>query len=231
MGKVYVFIPAYNEERQISKTILAIRSSFEPDEIIVVDDGSSDKTLQYSKKSGAQVIRIPRNMGKGRALKRALYEEKINRMNDEDIVILADADLGESAIELKKLIKPVKNGEADLTIAVFPAAKIKGGFGFVKKLSGFILSRICRKSFRAPLSGQRAFKASLLPEIKPAFGYGFGLEVAMTILTFKKGGRIEEIETELSHRETGRNVAGFLHRGKQFLSVLSVGVDSILGRL
>lgn len=231
MGKVYVFIPAHNEERHISKTVSTIRNNISPDEIVVVDDGSSDRTGQYSEKSGARVIRIPKNTGKGRALKKALYEEPRNSLDSDDIVILADADLGESAAELKKLIKPVANEEADLTIAIFPPAKTKGGFGLVKKLSGFILSRICRKEFRAPLSGQRAFKASLLPEIESAFGYGFGLEVAMTISAFRSGGRIKEVETELFHRETSRNITGFFHRGRQFLSVLSVGIDSYFGRL
>lgn len=231
MGKVFTFIPAYNEEGYIGKTINTIKSSVSADKIVVVDDGSTDNTKVISESLGVYVVSNQKNLGKGRALKKALFEEFKNNFHDDDIVLLADADLGESAAELRKLIEPILKNEADLTIAIFPPAKVKGGFGLVKKLSAFILSKICRRHFKAPLSGQRAFRAFLLRRIEPAFKYGFGLEVAMTICAFKSGARIKEVETLLSHRETGKSLSDFLHRGRQFLSVLKVGIDSFMGRL
>ena len=65
---VAVIIPAYNEERTVARVIRAARSSPAVSRIIVVNDGSTDRTAAFARKAGAEVIDLPANMGKGAAV-------------------------------------------------------------------------------------------------------------------------------------------------------------------
>jgi hypothetical protein len=71
---------------------------------------------------------------------------------------------------------------------------------------------------RAPLSGQRALRADLLPVLLP-LAHGYGVEVAMTIRALRAGLRVIELDVELCHRSTGRTLGGFIHRGRQYWDV------------
>ena len=71
----------------------------------------------------------------------------------------------------------------------------------------------------APLSGQRAIKREVIKDI-PKLVNGFGIEVGLTIDVLKKGYLIRELDIPLYHRETGRDLSGFVHRGTEFLAVL-----------
>lgn len=230
MSKIYVFVPAYNEEEKIIETLTSIREAFSSATVVVVDDGSQDNTVELVLGAGESVICTNSNIGKGRALKKAIYDDFENKFSQDDIVILADADIGRTADELSKLVYPLSEGKADMAIAVFPPALKKGGFGLVKKLARSAILKSCGMEVSSPISGQRAIKASLLPTIKKAFEYGYGLEVAMTLLACKSGARIVEVKTNMRHRETGRDLRGFLHRGRQFLDILRVLADLKIGR-
>ena len=71
----------------------------------------------------------------------------------------------------------------------------------------------------SPLSGQRAMTSEAFEKVAP-FAPGFGMEVAMTVDALRAGLRVVEIQTTMSHSETGRDLAGFMHRGKQFRDIL-----------
>jgi glycosyltransferase involved in cell wall biosynthesis len=206
--RVSAVIPAFNEAARVGDTVRAVRSLPEVTEVIVVDDGSTDNTAAVAADAGARVIRLPRNQGKGEALRRGLRESA------GEIVLLLDADLGASAAEAALLLTPVLAGQADLAIAELPAAPGTGGFGLVRKLARFGLRRLAKFTARAPLSGQRAIRRELLERI--GIASGFGVEVAMTIRAARLGARVVEVPTKMTHAFTGRNLAGFLHRGRQF---------------
>lgn len=208
-----VLIPAYNEEARIACTIASLKSISEIDEIIVIDDGSNDNTASLASKEGAKVIKLIKNQGKGAALNIGA-QHIVGKY-----VALIDADLGDTARELKKLILPIINNEADISIAIFPPASKKGGVGIVKKISSFGLKSITKKSFNAPLSGQRAMSTEVLRNLLP-LSSGFGVEVGMTIDAYYKGYRIMEVETDMGHAETGRDFIGFRHRGNQLKDII-----------
>ena len=129
---VSIIIPAYNEENKIKDTLLGVVDIEEINEIIVVDDGSSDNTEKAAKSivnDKIKVFKLDRNRGKGYALNYGLKKA----MENADIIGFLDGDLGSSSSETIKLIKPVINNEVDVTIAKFPPAKKKGGMGFVKR--------------------------------------------------------------------------------------------------
>lgn len=216
--KTVALIPAYNEEGSITGTIQSLKDLEPIGQVVVVDDGSTDNTASLSKKAGALVVRLERNVGKGDALNHALSEFA---SLDFGILLLIDADVGETAKEASKLLLPVVRGEADMTIAVFPKQKHKGGFGLVKGLARWVIKAKTGRVMEAPLSGQRALRREVLTALGK-FARGFGMEVALTIDALKAGFNVKEVPVDMTHALTGRDIPGFVHRGRQFLSVLSV---------
>lgn len=213
--KISILIPAHNEEKYIFDTVAAVSHIAEVNEIVVIDDASADNTARLAADAGAVVISLPRNIGKGGALNRGL------KTITGDIIALVDADLGFTAVDVKKLIAPVLADQADMTIARFPRARKKGGFGLVKGLAKNGIKFFVGIDVTAPLSGQRVMKRSVIESLG-GFESGFGVEVGMTIDAIRRGFRIMEVEVNMTHAETGRDLKGFMHRGKQFLHVARV---------
>lgn len=218
MKSVGIVIPAYNEQNRIVATLQAVKSIAGVAKIMLVDDGSSDATVCLARAEGVYVLELEQNRGKGGAMNAALP------YIDTEIVVFLDADLGESAKQAELLIKPVKDGITDLCIAAFPPPRKKGGFGLVKGTAAWALRKVGNINATAPLSGQRAMTRAVLQAVTP-FNEGYGVELGMTITALKKGFRVMEVPTTMSHQETGRDIRGFMHRGKQFIDVLKVLAD------
>lgn len=107
MTSIAILLPAYNEEVAIASMILL--SSEYADEVIVINDGSSDRTKEVSELAGATVINHAVNKGKGVALKTGFDYAK-----DYDIIVTIDADGQHNPSEIPKLIQPLLDDEADL---------------------------------------------------------------------------------------------------------------------
>ena len=206
-------IPAYNEEMNIASTIDALRSIGMIDEIIVVDDGSIDQTADMAVAEGVTVISLPENKGKAAALAEGVMKAS------GDILCFVDADLDTSAVEFAHLISPVANKEVDMTIAAFPKAKRKGGFGLVKGLAVFGIAKLAGYRALSPLSGQRVLRRAVWDCAYPRLS-GFGVEVGLTVQCLRSGYTLREVPVMMTHRETGRDLAGFKHRGRQFVDLL-----------
>lgn len=217
---VSIIVPAYNEEKKIKDTLLGIVNIDEINEIIVVDDGSSDNTEKMAKSVNndkVKVFKLDKNRGKGYALNYGLDIA----MKNANIIGFLDGDLGSSSSETIKLIKPVINNEVDVTIAKFPPAKKKGGMGFVKRLAKESVLEMTGVELDATISGQRIFKREVLEKFKE-IPYGYGVEVGMTIDILKYGYSIKEVLVNMTHSETGRDLKGFVHRGKQFYHIKKI---------
>lgn len=210
---VTVLIPAYNEAATIATTVYAVWRIPEVGQVVVVDDGSTDETAIRARQAGAEVERLEKNQGKGSALNHGASRVK------GSIVALVDADLGESAAEIAKLLAPVVAGEAEMAVARFPPTLRAGGFGLVKGLARRGIYWLARVEMRAPLSGQRVMTREVWEQVLP-LEPGFGMEVGMTLRAARLGFRIREVDLSLTHRETGRDWSGFRHRGRQFYHVL-----------
>ncbi|MFZ5647787.1 MAG: glycosyltransferase family 2 protein [Bacillota bacterium] len=213
-NSITVMIPAYNEEDNIRTTVTSAWTISGVKQVIVIDDGSRDRTAEAARKCGAQVIELEANSGKGGALNAGA------RHVAGEIVLLIDADLGQSASEAEILSHPVISGEADMTVAVFPTGCKKGGFGLVKGLARAGIRHFTGLEMEAPLSGQRAMRRDLLFDLLPLAG-GYGVEVDLTVRAGKMGCRIKEVPVNMLHRATGRDLKGFIHRGRQFFHVVS----------
>lgn len=215
-ARVMVLIPAYNEEATIYATVQGAHAIPGVSRVLVVDDGSKDQTAEQARRAGAEVLALGMNGGKGQALNRGIGHFQ------EDVLLLLDGDLGESAKQAEKLLEPIISGQADMTIARFPVSPGKKGFGLVKGLARAGIRLLGGINVVAPLSGQRALTRAVVDNL-PSFAVGYGVEVGLTIDLARKGFRIQEVETDLRHQgETGRDLAGFLHRGRQFFHVARV---------
>ena len=210
--RVVALVPARNEGERIRATVLALAALPDVAEVVVVDDGSRDRTASEALAAGAAVLRIAGGAGKGRAVERAL-----RRLPPADVWLLADGDLGSTASALVQVLEAVCAGRADLAIGTFPPA-VGGGFGLVKRFAAVSIRLLTGFRAQEPLSGQRALSAAALTACQP-LARGFGLETAMTIDAVRAGLRVVEIPAELEHRATGRDLLGFVHRGRQGLDI------------
>jgi hypothetical protein len=214
-----VLVPAHDEAARIAETVRAALALPGVDRVLVVDDASSDRTSPLAEEAGAEVIRMLNNVGKGTALDAGLTVVR----DDADVLLLLDGDLGESASQAALLLEPIVRGEADMTIAAFPPAERPAGFGLVKSLARWgirMLSGTAGRAFAAaaPLSGQRAMTRECWERATP-FAFGYGVEVALTVRALRSGMRVVEVPTTMSHAASGRDGAGFAHRGTQFVHV------------
>lgn len=214
--KIAALIPAYNEAARIDATVRAALAIDGVDRVVVVDDSSSDDTATIAENAGAKVVRLWNNVGKGAAL-----EAGAMRVEDCDIVLLLDGDLAETATQGALLLQPLVAGVADMAIAGFPAPTSKAGFGLVKNMARWGIRTMGGGwDASAPLSGQRALTAECFEAVRP-FATGYGVEVALTVRALRRGLRLVEVPTTMSHAATGRDLRGFVHRGRQFVHVAS----------
>jgi glycosyltransferase involved in cell wall biosynthesis len=238
----FVIVTAYNEAASLGATLDALARAFPGAPVWVADDGSGDATSEIARQRGATVVRSERVIGKGAAATLAAREvlERLasgaegsgepggrgsdpgvtTRAQGEVVVLLCDGDLGDSAGSLGPLVEAVRSGQADLAVAAF-AHRVGGGVGLAVGFARWAIRRRCGLELGAPISGQRALSMAALRDAVP-FAAGFGMEIGMTIDMARAGHRVAEIELDLSHRATGRTLAGFVHRGMQLLDFVRV---------
>jgi len=224
---IYAIVTAYDEAERIGATLATLAAAFPGARLLVGDDGSSDATPQIARAAGARVVRSERVIGKGgaatlaaaAALREARAAQGTKVAGDADearaIFLLCDGDLGESAAALSALTSAIERGDADLAVAAF-GTRVGGGFGLALGFARWAIRRRCGLQTVAPISGQRALSEQALADVLP-FAHGFGMELGMTIDAVRAGHRVAELELELSHRASGRTLAGFAHRGGQLV--------------
>lgn len=220
--RVCALIAARNEADRIGATVSALRSLPGVEDVVVVDDASTDGTASAALAAGATVIQGRRRAGKGRALEGAL-----RRLPPAGVWLLADADLGHTAGQLGAVLSEVLEGRADLAVAILPPAQ-GGGFGLVKRSAGRAIRLLSGFQPVEPLSGQRALTQEALEACRP-LSAGFGVETGMTIDAVRRGFRVVEVRADLDHRATGRGLGGFAHRGRQGVDVVLAVLPRALG--
>ncbi len=214
-----VIVAARDEADRIGATVHALQRAFPGARIVVADDGSRDATRTVAERAGAEATAGAageRGRGKGGAMTAAARLFALEAAGAEwRTIVLCDGDLADSAARLAPLAQAVESGECDLAIASF-ARREGGGFGVAVGFARWAIRNLTGLELAAPISGQRAMRAQLVPELLP-FAPGFGIETGMTIDAARAGARVKEVELDLAHRATGRTVSGFLHRGRQLV--------------
>lgn len=163
---IAAIIPTYNEALNISGVLEALRSAPILDEIVLVDDGSRDNTLEIliqaaSRDPRIRVIQHGKNRGKGQAIFTGWAA------TNASILVFLDADLKNlTADHVNSLLEPVLSRRADMTLGLF-----RGGH-FNTDLSHW---------FTPFLTGQRALRAELMKYVSREAAAGYGFEVALTV--------------------------------------------------
>jgi hypothetical protein len=202
-----ILVAARDEEGRIAATVEALRAQFPGVEVVVADDGSRDRTAEEAEAAGATVVRLPRR-GKGQALSAA------ERAAAPGALLLLDADLRGDV----RALAAVRAG--GLRVARFTRRE-GGGLGVAKAVAQALIRLRAGVEAAEPLSGQRFLDERARAAVFP-LAPGFGAETRMTIDAVRAGIGFEEVELDLEHRATGRDLRGFAHRGRQL-------VDLVLG--
>jgi glycosyltransferase involved in cell wall biosynthesis len=210
---VLIGIPAYDEGKYIAGIVLQAKQY--ADEVIVVDDGSSDDTARIAELAGATVVRHDRKRGKGVAIESILAEA---RKRNPDVLVLLDADSQHNPNEIPVIIEPVRQG-FDLVIGSREAQK--ENTPAYRRVGQRVLSRFARilssRSIYDSESGFRALSPRAINEIELK-EKGFAIETEMIASAADKNLRITEVPISNIYTTDGstlnpvRHGAGVLNR-------------------
>lgn len=221
MSALAAVVPAKDEAERIGATVAALRALPEVELVVVVDDGSSDDTAAAAADAGALVVRHPTNLGKAAAMTTGaarVAEEETRRGGPPWVLLFADADLEGSAAHLGPLAEPVLAGVADLAVANIPQAASSQGGGRVVRLARGQIETMTGRRVEQPLNGMRVMTREAFGWASP-LAAGWGVEAAMLVDVLRAGGRVVEVPVPLTHRATGTDLAGQVHRARQMRDV------------
>lgn len=219
MGKIIAIIPAYNEELALGSVI--IRTLQYVDKVIVVDDGSSDKTKEIANLAGAEVITHSLNLGKGQGLKSGFEAIKSYNYHNKnfneiyDIIVTIDGDGQNNPDEIPDLIYPIQEGIADLV----NGSRYIEGFKKedtpkYRRLGQKVLDKATNLSSGLNLtdsqSGFRAFSNKSIDYFK-LNDSGFGIESEMLSDAAEAGLKIVEVPISVRYNLDGSTENPVIH--------------------
>ncbi|MGB4611823.1 MAG: glycosyltransferase family 2 protein [Methanothermobacter thermautotrophicus] len=196
--RIVAVIPAFNEEVAIGSVVLLTGEHV--DEVIVVDDGSADRTAHVAEMAGARVIRHHRNLGKGAALKTGFEAA------DADVIVTLDADAQHNPAEIPKLVEPILRGEADVVNGSRYLHGRDENTPRYRRVGQKILDRATNISTGLDItdtqSGFRAFSSASIPHFRFR-DPGFVVESEMLADAAEAGLRIVEVEVGVRYDVDG----------------------------
>ncbi len=204
--KILVAMPAYNEEKYIGSLVLKARQY--GDEVLVVDDGSTDYTAEIARLAGATVIRHKENKGYGVAIQSILAEAK---RKTPGVLVLLDADSQHNPEDIPRLVKSISEG-SDLVIG---SRKLqKGNIPLYRRIGQKVLSYLSyilsKEKLSDSESGFRGFsrKAVTMLELRES---GMAISAETIATAAAKGLRITEVPISITYTEDGSTLNPIRH--------------------
>ncbi|WP_037986417.1 glycosyltransferase family 2 protein [Thalassobacillus devorans] len=209
--KVIVFLPAHNEEESIVQVIRKVPRNFHPQvdvEILVINDGSTDRTVEVAKEAGADHIYTHTvNKGLGASVREGL---KQSYQLGADIAVMIDADNEYPAWEIPELIQPILDGEYDYTMGSRFLGTIDG-MRIHRRLGNyfftFLQSVLLRKWIYDGQSGMRAFSRQAIQHAEIIHDYNYAQVVTLNLV--RKGFRVKEVPITYKVRSKGQSYIKF----------------------
>jgi len=206
--RITILIPCYNEENSILEVINMVKSVDlgYPKEIIVVDDGSEDSSVEKVRtQTGVKLLLHEKNQGKGKAIQTGLKHAT------GDIVVIQDADLEYFPKDIPLLLAPLIKGEADVVYGSRFLGKPEG-MSFSHNIGNRVLSWATRilygNSITDMMTGYKAFFRTDLEGVSLE-SRGFEFEPEITVKLLKKGKKITEVPISYSYRKKGKAKIGW----------------------
>ena len=195
-ARVSVIIPALNEEDPIGGVVREILATGIPSEIIVVDNGSTDRTADRAREAGARVVSEPRR-GYGRACQAGVVAVS----PQSDVIVFLDGDGSDCPEFMDWLVKPVAEGQYDFVIGSRTRGQREpGSMNFQQVAAGYLAGWLIRLIYGVKFTDMSPFRA-IRPIVLQSLGmreetYGWNLEMQMRAA--RAGLRILEIP--VNHR-------------------------------
>lgn len=182
--KVTCIIPAYNEEKTIGKVIDVVKSVPEIGEVLVIDDGSSDRTVKISQERGARVVKHKANFGKGAAMKTGALNAK------NHFIMYVDADLGNmTKAKIQKLVRPLLSGKADFVKGAYKYNSARVSKLVVKPLLSILYPWL---KLEHPISGEIAINKRKINWSR--IENNWGVDIQLVLQAAKKKLKIVEVD-------------------------------------
>ena len=208
--KRLAIVPALNEEGGVPRVIDEIRA-FDPEiEIVVVDDGSRDRTSEVAASCGAHVLRLPFNLGIGGAVQtgfRYAFE------NGFELAVRVDGDGQHDASQLGLLLEPVLSGEADISVgsrfAGIAGYRSSRGRHIANRIFAGTASLVTRQRVTDPSSGFQALNRRAIALFAADYPHEFP-EVEATVMVARHRLRRVEVPVAMRERQAGRSSIGLV---------------------
>lgn len=204
--KVLVIIPAYNEEGSIASVIQRIQAVSEDLDVVVINDGSRDRTVEVARAAGATaVLDLPFNLGIGGAMQTGyLYAYK----NGYDIALQIDADGQHDPYDIPNVIQPILQGEVNFTIGSRWVEKTAYKSSTARRMGMIIFSSlikwVTKQTCKDPTSGFRAADRKVIAMFADYYPVDYP-EVEVLVHISRRGLQFREVAVEMSERQAGRS--------------------------
>jgi len=209
-GEFLVLIPAFNEAQRLPNVLRELGTLKEPHRVVVIDDGSRDKTAERARDLGATVLRLPFNLGYGSALQTGY---KYAHAAKASLVVQMDADGQHDPRFIPELIAPIRDGSADLVIGSRFARQTSYRMGWLHSLGRRLFQRVARVAglhVTDPTSGLQAMNGSVLELYSGDFFPSDYPDVDVLLEAFRRGLRIRECAVEMRPGERPSTLHGGL---------------------
>ena len=219
--RTLIVIPAYNEELTVG-SVVALAKKF--GDVLVVDDGSMDRTSEIAREAGAIVIRHERNMGKGYAL-RTGFEYALSR--GYDVIVTLDADGQHNPDEISLLMEPIIKGKADLVIGSRYLNGSKRKIPIYRRFGLWVLNKSTRVVADVDVDSQSGFRAMNKEALEKLDlnSTDYSVETNMIVKANEEGLRIMEIPISVRYDVPNKHKKNPLSHG---LGVLA-SIVSLIG--